>query len=316
MLSAAQLTRLVGHVVPDGRIGGVDVLGGSLTRVRLTDGSGLLVQLASQPAAVARASAALTLLRGEIDLPLPTLRDHDADGTRIGVPYLVFDDLAGELLARVAPQIAGEPGYALGRRLGTVLHRVHRLASPGYGPLDAALVDSDARRYGLARADAALAALRAARVLTERESAAVARWFAASYQPGGRQAALLCGAVAPDALLVRRRDAGWSLVALLDWSAAQGWSPAWEHTRLLEAFGDSAYFDLRVGYGSAYDEATRRSYEQVREHALQPYRIIATLEALADARDAATTMRLRARLATVVQDMLPPPPAPGTTLSA
>jgi len=315
MLSAAQLTRLVGDVVPEGRIGGVEVLSAQLTRLRLVDGSGLLVHQAAGPAAVARACAALTLLRGEIDLPLPTLRDHDADGARIGVPFVVFDDLAGELLGRVVPRISGEPGYALGRQLGTALHRVHRLASPGYGPLDAALVDSDARRYRLARADAALDVARSVHALSERESAAIRRWLAAHDEPAGRQAALVCAAVDPDTVLVRRRDAGWSLVALLDWSAAQGWSPAWEHVRLLEAFADGAYFDLRVGYGSAYDEATRRSYEQVREHALQPYRLIATLEALAEARGADALARLRARLATVVHDMVLPTP-PGTTLSA
>ena len=42
---------------------------------------------------------------------------------------------------------------------------------------------------------------------------------------------------------------------------------------------DNAYFSLRVGYGNAYDETTERRYDQLREFALRPYRLVLFLEA-------------------------------------
>ena len=69
----------------------------------------------------------------------------------------------------------------------------------------------------------------------------------------------------------------WWISGLTSWEHALGWSPAWDHATLFDTTHDPWFFGLRVGYGNAYDEHTQRTYEQVREHALAPYRALLAL---------------------------------------
>ncbi|HEX5691131.1 MAG TPA: hypothetical protein VFX76_14050, partial [Roseiflexaceae bacterium] len=103
----------------------------------------------------------------------------------------------------------------------------------------------------------------------------------------------VCGGLRPDAILVRRSENRWSLSALLGWEQALGWSPAWDHTTFLDAAAGPRWFGLRVGYGNSYDETTTRAYEQVREHALRPYRMLLALQRLGESNDSAQRGRLR-----------------------
>ncbi|HWQ15710.1 MAG TPA: phosphotransferase [Roseiflexaceae bacterium] len=279
--------------------------GGGRYTLALAGGERLTLLAFESPAAAETALAALEMLRAEVDLPLPQVRAGDAAGVAAGVPWALVSELAGEPLSAALPRIPDEQLYKLGRRLGETAYRVHRLACARYGPLvgsaHAVPPADDERSYGLARMEAALGAAEARGLLQAAEGAAVRAWFDEHYQPVGAQAALVCGGLEPEALLVRQSGGAWSLSGLARWDRALGWSPAWEHALLFDAAGANGYFSLRVGYGNAYDQATRRAYEQVREHALRPYRALLSLERLAALDPAAPeAARRRAALMAIV----------------
>jgi hypothetical protein len=115
-------------------------------------------------------------------------------------------------------------------------------------------------------------------ILDRRTAAEVRDWFDHEFQPVGRQAALVCSGLAPSTILVRQSENRWWVSGLLGWEHALGWSPAWEHVTFFDAADGPRYFGLRVGYGNGYDEQTSRPYEQVREHALAPYRALLALQ--------------------------------------
>lgn len=277
-------------------------LGGRYT-LGLAGGERLSALAFDTPDAARTAAAALDMLRAEVDLPLPQVRLADAEGAAAGVPALLTSELAGEPLDAVLPRIPDEQLYALGRRLGAVAYRVHRVACARYGALAGPdpLAADDERGYGLARLEAGLAAAEAGGVLEADDARALRAWFDENFTPAGARAALVCGGLAPGAILVRQRGDAWSLSGLAYWDGAVGWSPAWEHTLLFDAAGGSRYFGLRVGYGNAYDDATPRAYEQVRESALRPYRALLALERLAAcAAGGADAARHRAALLALV----------------
>jgi hypothetical protein len=84
--------------------------------------------------------------------------------------------------------------------------------------------------------------------------------------------------MSPRTILVQQAERGWSISGLTGWGQALGWSPAWDHVTLLDATEEPRYSGLRVGYGNGYDDNTTRTYEQVREHALVPYRMLLMLD--------------------------------------
>lgn len=272
-LTREQLEKIVAAALPGERLR--EHLPRPRGRVRLTLASGDRLDLhtfGDQPQA-STAVAALRRLRAEIDLPVPALRASDAAGELAGVPCLLADPLEGEPLASVAAQLSEEQMHRVGLRLGEVAYRTHRLACGGYGPL---LADGapEERAYLLERLDAAILANQ----LTEQQATILREWFDAHFQPIGGGAALICGGLDPAALLVRHSPEGWALSGVLGWEHALGWVPAWEHAVFLEAARDARYFGLRIGYGKAYDDLTARTYEQVREGLLRPYRILLSLE--------------------------------------
>jgi hypothetical protein len=280
-LTRNQLDAIAAHA--GGRLKEARAHGGGRYTLALAGGERLTLLVFDSPHAAQTAQAALDMLRAEVDLPLPQVRAGDASGAAVGVPWALVNELAGEPLSVALPRIPEEQLYQLGRRLGETAYRIHRLACASYGALAGAdpHAADDERSYGLARLEAALAASEAAGSLGAADVGAVRAWFDAGYTPAGAQAALVCGGLAPDALLVRQSGGRWSLSGLARWDQALGWSPGWEHALLFDAAGGSGYFGLRVGYGNAYDAATRRAYEQVREHALRPYRALLCLERLA-----------------------------------
>jgi hypothetical protein len=111
----------------------------------------------------------------------------------------------------------------------------------------------------------------------------VTDWFERQFQAISRQPALIYGGMSPRAILVRHSKTGWWISGLLGWGQALGWNPAWDHVTLLDATEQARFFSLRVGYGNGYDEQTTRTYEQVREHALAPYRILLMLQRMQEA---------------------------------
>jgi hypothetical protein len=193
-----------------------------------------------------------------------------------------------------------EGRYELGRALGALLARVHQYVATGYGPLDSAAPlelghdapgppgDDEVGLVEVASADAAYlrrrllgdvdAALAAGELLAA-DAARLSAWAAGNLAGTGRPAALVHGDLRPERVLVRRRERGWSIAGLTGWGFAQAWRPAWDHAGLAEHFAGEDYFDLRVGYGNAYDETTERRYDQTREFALAPFRVALFLEA-------------------------------------
>jgi hypothetical protein len=247
-------------------------------------GDRLNVQVYGSAAEAATAAEALRLLRAEVDLPIPQLRASDTDGELAGVPCLLLGDLTGEPLEQALPRIADEQLYKLGRRLGETICRVHRLVCARYGRLIGEEIDAtDERGYVLARLERAVRRCGELGLLDRRTGADVTGWFERQFQPAGRQPALIYGGMHPRGILVRQSQGGWWISGLLGWGQALGWSPAWDHVTLLDTTEDASYFSLRVGYGNGYDENTTRTYEQVREHALAPYRILLMLQRMQEA---------------------------------
>jgi|HigsolmetaAR201D_1030396.scaffolds.fasta_scaffold03942_4 hypothetical protein len=231
------------------------------------------------------AAAALRMLSAEFDLPIPQLQASDPTGETVGVPYLLVSGIGGEPLANVVASIGEEQLYQLGRRLGEIVSRVHRLACPHYGALegDDPIAHNDERQYGLARFDYELLLCEEHGILDRQKAEGLRIWFQSIFSPIGRQPALICGGIGPYSILVRYYEGNWQVSGLLGWEHAQGWCPAWEHVTCFEATSDPRFFSLRVGYGNSYDELTKRTYEQVREPVMQPYRVMLVLQRMREA---------------------------------
>ncbi len=243
------------------------------------DGERLNVQVYDSADQAATAAAALDLLRGEVDLPIPQLRANDAAGDTIGVPYLLLSDLAGEPLEQALARMSDEQLYKLGRRLGETLCRVHRLICERYGRLSGEQIDApDERGYVLAGLERSVRRCSELGLLDRRTGTELTEWFEQEFQPVGRQPALVYGDMSPRTILVQQTERGWWISGLIGWGQALGWCPAWDHVTLLDATDQPRYFGLRVGYGNGYDDNTTRTYEQVREHALAPYRLLLMLD--------------------------------------
>lgn len=253
-------------------------LGGERWALALADGERSVVQRFASTDALANAEAALSRLRGEIDLPIPHIRRLDVAGATPNGGWALFTGVSGDPLARKLPQIADEPLYQIGMRLGQVVYRIHRVAGGQYGALigDDPWAADEEQQYILARLDDDLAAAVALNAMSDEEAANVRRALE-TFIPPGRQAALLNGGLSPETLLVTQRDGRWTLGGILGWEHALSWCPAWEHVTFLEACEGQRCFSLRVGYGNGYDHETQRTYEQVREPALRPYRVLLAL---------------------------------------
>jgi aminoglycoside phosphotransferase (APT) family kinase protein len=294
-LTRQQLDAIVARAFPGERLAESRAAGEGRYALALPAGERLAVQMYGSESAANTAAEALRRLRGEIDLPIPQLRASDPQGETVGRPYLLLSELSGEPLEQALPQIGEEQLYNLGRKLGEALCRVHRLACERYGALsgDDPIAADDERAYALARLERELEQCAELGALDRGAAAEVRAWFEKEFKPASRHAALVCGGLAPSAILVRRSEGRWWISALLGWEHALGWSPAWDHATFFDAAEGQRYFGLRVGYGNGYDETTSRAYEQVREHALRPYRALLALERLRTSGDKAERNRRR-----------------------
>jgi len=283
-LTKQQLETILAHALPGEPLREWRALADDRYAVAVAGGERLNVQVYPSPTAAATAAEALRLLRGEVDLPIPQLRASDATGEIAGAPYLLLSDMPGEPLDQALSHIADEQLYKLGRQLGETLCRVHRLVCERYGQLDGETIDADDERgYVLARLDRGIRRCAELGLLDRRTGTELADWFEQQFQPTGRQPALVHGGLGPRTILVQQNERGTRISGLAGWGTALGWSPAWEHVTLLDTTEDARYFGLRVGYGNGYDHNTTRTYEQVREHALAPYRVLLMLERLEQA---------------------------------
>jgi hypothetical protein len=283
-LTQQQLETLVDRALPGDALREWRALPDDRYALAVAGGDRLNVQVYDSPDRAATAAAALDLLRGEVDLPIPQLRANDAAGETVGVPYLLLSDMAGDSLEQALPLIGDEQLYKLGRRLGETLCRVHRLTCERYGSLSGEQADAeDERGFVLAWLDRTVRRCGELGLLDRRTGAELAIWFERQFQPLGRQPALVYGGMNPRTILVQQAARGWWISALTGWDQALGWSPAWDHVTLLDATEEPRYFGLRVGYGNGYDDNTTRTYEQVREHALAPYRVLLILQRMQEA---------------------------------
>ena len=278
-LTKQQLETIVDRALPGEQLREWQALPDDRYALAVASGERLNVQVYASTGQAATAAAALDLLRGEIDLPIPQLRANDAAGDTIGMPYLLLSDLAGEPLEQALPRISDEQLYKLGRRLGETICRVHRLICERYGTLSGEPIEAvDERSYVLAWLERAVRRSGELGLLDRRSGAELTEWFEQQFQPVGRQPALVYGEMNPRTILVQPAERGWWISGLTGWGQALGWSPAWDHVTLLDATEEPRYFGLRVGYGNGYDDNTTRTYEQVREHALAPYRMLLMLD--------------------------------------
>lgn len=309
-LTDAQLGRIVAHAMPGARLVNAEPLGERTLRLELAGERVVVLRLGGPPDPGAgdplRAElAALSALRAELDLPVPEVIAHDLYGES-GAPYLLTSYREGMALVEALPAMSEEQRYELGRALGAAIARVHSYTAPAYGALDpdappairpeplpssgralTLSADDEDVRYFHARLDAAIAAARAAGELDAEGAEQIAAWARDNVAGTGRPACLVHGDLRPERLLVRRRGSRdevkplrrWGLAGLTGWGFAQAWRPAWDHAAAMEHFADNAYFSLRVGYGNAYDETTERRYDQLRELALRPFRLVLFLEA-------------------------------------
>jgi aminoglycoside phosphotransferase (APT) family kinase protein len=297
-LTKQQLESIVARAFPGERLVETRALAEDRYALALPGGQRLTVQIYGSADAANTAAAALRRLRAEVDLPIPQLRASDPQGETIGLPYLLLAELAGEPLEQALPGISEEQLYALGRKLGETVCRVHRLACERYGALagDDPAASRDQRSYGMARLERELNECGRLGILDRGIAAEARDWFDRTFKPAGRQAALICGGLGPETILVRHSEDRWWISGLLGWEHAQGWSPSWDHATFFDAAEGARYFGLRVGYGNGYDENTTRTYEQVREHALAPYRALLALQRLRQAGDRAERTRRREQL--------------------
>jgi hypothetical protein len=277
-LSPEQLATIVTSALPGEQLKDHRAQQGGRITVELVSLERLDLYIFGSAQEAATAVAALRKLRGEVDLPLPMLRASDVQGELIGTPYLLASALAGEPLAQALPHIGEEHLNTIGEQLGQCAYRVHRLSCDHYGSLAETDGPADERSYTLARLDQGLALARSHGIVSPDEADELRSWFDEFFLPAGTVAALSCGGLSANTILVRRNRDRWALSGILGWEQAIGWAPAWDHTLLLEATRGSAYFALRVGYGNAYDDQTQRTYEQVREGVLRAYRMIHALE--------------------------------------
>jgi aminoglycoside phosphotransferase (APT) family kinase protein len=278
-LTKQQLETIIDRALPGDALREWRALPDDRYALAVAGGDRLNVQTYDSTDQAATAAEALGLLRGEVDLPIPQLRANDAAGDTVGVPYLLLSDILGEPLEQALPRISDEQLYTLGRRLGETLCRVHRLICERYGQLsDEQTGLTDERSYVLERLERSVRRCAELGLLDRRTDAELIEWFEQQFQPVGRQPALVYGAMSPRTILVQQAERGWWISGLTGWGQALGWSPAWDHVTLLDATEEPRYFSLRVGYGNGYDDNTTRTYEQVREHALAPYRILLILD--------------------------------------
>jgi aminoglycoside phosphotransferase (APT) family kinase protein len=279
-LTRQQLEAVIARAVPGERLAEAREIVADHYALTLPGGDRLALQIYESSAEAATAAAALRRLHAEVDLPIPQLRASDPQGETIGQPYLLLSELAGQPLEQALMRIDEESLYTLGRRLGETLCRVHRLACERYGAIegDDPAAASDERSYVMARLERELTQCGELGILDRHTAGEVRDWFAHEFKPAGRQAALVCGGVSPGTILVRQSESRWRISGLLGWERALGWSPAWDHVTFLDSADGARYFGLRVGYGNGYDGNTSRTYEQVREHALRPYRALLALQ--------------------------------------
>ncbi|NJN19231.1 MAG: aminoglycoside phosphotransferase family protein [Oscillochloris sp.] len=293
MISETQVARILAVAQPGARLLAVQPLGERTLMLELQPGKPLVLRLgdtadrwAGDP--LRSEVIALEALRAEIDLPLPQVIAAD-DGSLAEVPFLLLSYLEGTTLLELHSALDEDSLYAVGGALAELIVRVHGYSVPNYGRLDAVAApqlnadlpfagDADvqylARRIDVALVDA-LAAGEIDQVGVER----IRSWVGGNLAGSGRPACLVHGDLRPERVLLRRRERGWAIAGLTGWGYAQAWRPAWDHAALFEQFAGREYFSLRVGYGNAYDGATERHYDQLREFALQPYRLVLYLEA-------------------------------------
>src|SRR5262245_4707999 len=197
-LTNQQLEAILARALPDDRLGDARPLPGERYALALAGGERLNVQVFGTPQAAATAAAALRLLRSEVDLPIPQLRASDAEGATVGVPYVLTSEVSGEPLAQALPRLADEQLYRLGRRLGEIVCRIHRLACERYGSLTGdSIAAADERGYVLARLERDLRRCGELGLLDRRISADLTAWFERGFKPLSRQPALVYGGMSP-----------------------------------------------------------------------------------------------------------------------
>jgi hypothetical protein len=277
-LSRQQVHTIIATALPGEQADDIRLLPGGRVAVQLAGGDAIDIQTYASQQAASTASAAMRRLRGEFDSALPALRASDVAGDIVGVPYVLHSALHGEPLPQLVERMSEQALYELGRSLGNLVYSIHRVACEQYGELGGQDGYATEREYVLRRVGERLDTARNTRLLSDHQANELGILFDQQFVPAGNRAALVVGALTVDTILVRHDGGHWRLGGLTGWHGALGWSPAWDHISLLESARQAAFFSLRVGYGNGYDDQTARTYEQVREAALRPYRALLALE--------------------------------------
>jgi aminoglycoside phosphotransferase (APT) family kinase protein len=301
-LSKQQIEAALAHALPGATLRFYEA-GASGYTLRLGDGRVLILRVYRGGTAE---PAALKLLAQAFEVPAPQLAafvEHDGP---LGAPYALLVPVEGVALEQALPRLSDQERYALGQDLGAIVATVHTRVCPGYGPLGSGQglpgATSD-RDYALVRLEAAIEGL--GRALGAATAKNLRRWFDESVVETGRGAQLCHGALDLRNVLVRRGEERWTISGLVGWGAAVAWRPAWDHALLLENVARADAFSLRVGYGEGYEATNERAYDQLREHALAPFRLILYLERAAAA--PAEAMRYLRLVEAMLAALLAPP---------
>lgn len=302
------------RVLPGEQLGRVTSLGARTLLLQLRERGQTVLRLPAEQDRWAGApheaeAIALQVLRYELEPAFPELLAHEPGPAG----FTLLSYCQGEPLPALIDQLDEEQRYAIGRRLGELIGRVHAYGVAAYGPLAAdqppqlsrvvrepqamprprlpfqrgeAIVpgpggppDQRDLQYLLERLGHGLDLATAEQRLTVAGAERIAGWVAENLATTGQPPCLTHGDLAPERVLLRRRDRSWTVSGLVGWGMALAWRPAWDHVTMLGAFAESRYFSVRAGYGNAYDATTERNYDQLRDFALLPYRIVLALEA-------------------------------------
>jgi aminoglycoside phosphotransferase (APT) family kinase protein len=194
--------------------------------------------------------------------------------SRLALSRVVKSDTGAEAGGLGDSQMEGQSPFK--RAIPNSQSQTSQLPNP---PISDTPLDERDLRYTLERLARALDASIAEGSLASSDAERLLSWAQENMVSSGQPPCLVHGDLLPERVLVRKRDKQWLLSGIIGWGSALAWRPAWDHVVFQGAFAEQRYFSVRAGYGNAYDDLTNRAYDQVREFALLPYRLILMLEA-------------------------------------
>ena len=280
-LDAAGAARLLRPLYPNAEVEDVTPLPGGLTNTNLRvtlagEPRPLLLRLYQREAALARKEAAIAkALAGR--LPVARFLLVAEDNPVTGHAYAVTDCIEGDRLDLVAPDLAENDLFALGKEIGTALGRIHGVKFARHGFFSDGLavpeaIDLDQRGIlaflqsclgeGPARTRLGAELADALPALIQHHGALIDSWLPPP--------CLVHGDFNPQNMLVARDETSdqWRLAAVLDWEFAFSGTPAFDLGNLIRP---------PLGRHDGFVEAVAAGYQESGEKLPDDWQRIARL---------------------------------------